>query len=282
MPTTLESLPWHTQLANYGIPDPADLDPDDADATLLPRLVEKSVLPRLAAVVDAYNPRSARQTALFIKLVGQMLDYTKASGKAFLVLMAAIEQRLEADVVATSTRYSFASVQIRIEPGQQAPHALAARDRWFWTIFKQLTLDIANVQLFKNLLAWKRHIARPKLHAWTIDTLLNRMLLPAIDASVSLGPTSFDSDLDKLHRISELIPPEWIGDGYATPPFLQPLEARVAALADRTAGPAEYPRCVSQLTHQPSPTRPFNERLAAVLVIIQSFDRASKVAKRYK
>ncbi|RKO90895.1 hypothetical protein BDK51DRAFT_41485 [Blyttiomyces helicus] len=116
MPTTLESLPWHTQLANYGIPDPADLDPDDADATLLPRLVEKSVLPRLAAVVDAYNPRSARQTALFIKLVGQMLDYTKASGKAFLVLMAAIEQRLEADVVATSTRYSFASVQIRIEP----------------------------------------------------------------------------------------------------------------------------------------------------------------------
>ncbi|RKO84234.1 hypothetical protein BDK51DRAFT_33119 [Blyttiomyces helicus] len=135
MPTTLESLPWHTQLANYGIPDPADLDPDDADATLLPRLVEKSVLPRLAAVVDAYNPRSARQTALFIKLVGQMLDYTKASGRAF-ALMATIEQRLAAAVVGISTRYLFASACISVEPVQQAAHALAARDRWFWMTLK--------------------------------------------------------------------------------------------------------------------------------------------------
>lgn len=70
---------------DFGIGNSADVDPNDPDTILLKRIAEKVVIPRLKAMVDAYDPFIESQTNALLSAANQCLDYVDANEEAFKV-----------------------------------------------------------------------------------------------------------------------------------------------------------------------------------------------------
>ena len=88
-------------LFNYGVPeDGSDFNPDDADADLVPGLVEKVALPLLHhEIAHCWDILSSRESKNAVSATTVIINYVSASSEALKELIAAIRTRL-ADAVA--------------------------------------------------------------------------------------------------------------------------------------------------------------------------------------
>lgn len=88
-------------LFNYGVPeDGSDFSPDDADADLVPGLVEKVALPLLHhEIAHCWDILSSRESKNAVSATTVIINYVPASSEALKELIAAIRTRL-ADAVA--------------------------------------------------------------------------------------------------------------------------------------------------------------------------------------
>ena len=88
-------------LFNYGVPeDGSDFNPDDADADLVPGLVEKVALPLLHhEIAHCWDILSSRESKNAVSATTVIINYVPASSEALKELIAAIRTRL-ADAVA--------------------------------------------------------------------------------------------------------------------------------------------------------------------------------------
>lgn len=93
----------HVLLENYGVPeDGSDFASDDADANLIPALVEKVALPILHhQIVNCWDILSTRETKNAVAATSLVTDYVSSS-EALEDLLAAIRTRL-ADAVSKLT-----------------------------------------------------------------------------------------------------------------------------------------------------------------------------------
>lgn len=91
-------------LADYNLPeDGSDFAPDDADANLVPDLVEKVALPILHhQVVHCWDILSTRETENAVAATSVVTDYVPPSSEALADLLVAIRTRL-ADAVTNLT-----------------------------------------------------------------------------------------------------------------------------------------------------------------------------------
>lgn len=94
----------HSLLFDYGLPnDGSDFPSDDADANLVPELVEKVALPILHhEIAHCWDMLSMRETKNAVTATSLVINYVSASSEALSDLLVAIRTCL-ADAVANLT-----------------------------------------------------------------------------------------------------------------------------------------------------------------------------------
>ena len=82
-------------LFNYGFPEEGSITPDDADANLIPALVEKVVLPVLHHEIShCWDMLSTQETKNAVSATSLIIDYLPASSEALAELLVTIHSRL--------------------------------------------------------------------------------------------------------------------------------------------------------------------------------------------
>ena len=86
----------HSLLFDYGVPENgSEFSPDDADADLVPGLVEKVALPILHHdIAHCWDMLSARETKNAVSATSLIINYVPASSEALKELIATIRDRL--------------------------------------------------------------------------------------------------------------------------------------------------------------------------------------------
>ncbi|XP_068648000.1 transcriptional repressor ILP1-like isoform X2 [Aristolochia californica] len=112
------NMQWHSLLFDYGLPaDQSDFSADDADANLVPELVEKVALPILHHdIAHCWDILSTSQTKNAVSATNLVISYVPASSEALRDLLAAIRDGL-ADAVANLVLKVAAFGGIRNDPG---------------------------------------------------------------------------------------------------------------------------------------------------------------------
>ncbi|MCL7040805.1 hypothetical protein MKW94_023368 [Papaver nudicaule] len=87
-----DDMHWHSLLFDYGLPEHGGhFNSDDADANLVPGLVEKVALPILHHdIVHCWDMLSTRETRNAISAINMVLNFIPATSEAFLDLLSAI------------------------------------------------------------------------------------------------------------------------------------------------------------------------------------------------
>ncbi|THG11309.1 hypothetical protein TEA_014279 [Camellia sinensis var. sinensis] len=94
------NMNWHLLLYNYGIEDENDISPDDADANLVPQLVEKVAVPILHhEIAHCWDMLSTHETKNAVSATDLVVRYVPASSEALVELVAVLHDRL-ADAIA--------------------------------------------------------------------------------------------------------------------------------------------------------------------------------------
>ncbi|MCL7048295.1 hypothetical protein MKW94_013837 [Papaver nudicaule] len=184
-------MQWHSLLFDYGLREHGgDFEPDDADANLVPGLVEKVALPILHHdIAHCWDVLSTRETRNAISAVNMVLNYVPATSEAFLDLLSAINSRL-AYAVANLT------VPVVIEAIPDAARIAAYR------------LGMS-VRLLKIICLWKDILAFPILEQLALDELLSGKVLPHVR---SITPDIHDA-IARTERIVASLYGVWSGSG---------------------------------------------------------------------
>ncbi|RUP22449.1 hypothetical protein BC936DRAFT_139087, partial [Jimgerdemannia flammicorona] len=96
-PQNFETMQWHTILSDYG--DRDDGGAEDTDATLLNKLVEKVLIPRIVAMIDTLDVGSGAQMTNALDTVEQVLYYVEKQDAGFKDLIKAFMEYLEKLVI---------------------------------------------------------------------------------------------------------------------------------------------------------------------------------------
>ncbi|XP_057536885.1 transcriptional repressor ILP1 [Amaranthus tricolor] len=184
---------WHSLLFNYGVPeDGSDFNPDDADADLVPGLVEKVALPLLHhEIAHCWDILSSRESKNAVSATTVIINYVSASSEALKELIAAIRTRL-ADAVANLVVPSWSIAVMKAVPN--AARVAAYR------------FGVA-VRLIRNICMWKDILALPVLEKLVLDELLGGKILPHVR---NLIPDIHDA-ITRTERIIASITGVWTG-----------------------------------------------------------------------
>ncbi|KAH9298722.1 hypothetical protein KI387_030404, partial [Taxus chinensis] len=160
----LNNMQWHALLFDYGIPENVkDFEPEDADADLVPGLVEKIALPILHhEVAHCWDRLSTRGTKNAIAAVQIILNYIPASNESLQELLAAVRTRLAEAV---------AELQV---PTWSIPLMNAVSQAARIAAYK----FGMSVRLLKNIALWKDILAMPVLEQLALDEVLCGKMLP--------------------------------------------------------------------------------------------------------
>ncbi|XP_050370470.1 transcriptional repressor ILP1 [Argentina anserina] len=163
--TDFVHMSWHVLLENYGVPeDGSDFASDDADANLIPALVEKVALPILHhQIVHCWDILSTRETKNAVAATSLVTDYVSSS-EALEDLLVAIRTRL-ADAVSKLMVPTWSPLVLKAVP-------IAARIAAYRFGM--------SVRLMKNICLWKEILALPVLEKLAINELLCGKILPHI------------------------------------------------------------------------------------------------------
>lgn len=189
-PESLESSAWYETLLFYG-QDP----PDDSDLYLLPRVIERVLLPKMAALAEkVWDPMSSTQTLNLVRTAKKLVeDYPTVGAQSrhlqnFLAKVAArIGRALDEDV------YIPLYPKEVLENRSGAPAAFFHRQ--FWSCLK----------LMKNVLSWQGLLAEEPLKELSLCSLLNRYLIVALQACLAQRDTT-----EKCTRVLSTLPTAWL------------------------------------------------------------------------
>eukprot|EP00842_Homolaphlyctis_polyrhiza_P004643 jgi/Hompol1/517/HPOL_001514-RA len=254
-PLELESMAWHQELSTFGVTDSHTVNPDEPEAMLLTKIIEKTVIPRIVAQLELMDCFSRDQTQLAIRFFAQLLDYTDRKSPAFKTLIDAAVGRIKhtLDTLAKHVAHSPQFLQV-----SDRGAAVAAKTEWFNHI----------LQMLENAVAWRRYVEDERLQALVVGLGVDHTLIKALDGSLF-----FEDDLMLYEKILHMIPKDWI---VAAP---GPGEFQTPALLKHTE------RCfIRNVVEASQATRDaaMLKRMLDVCVLMRSFDQASKLSKRIK
>ncbi|XP_075553030.1 PAX3- and PAX7-binding protein 1 [Dermacentor variabilis] len=189
-PESPEGCGWYEALLFYG-----EDTPDDPDLCLLPRVVERALLPKMAALAEkVWDPMSSTQTLNLVRTAKKLVeDYPTVNAQSrhlqnFLAKVAArISRALDEDV------YIPLYPKEVLENRSGAPAAFFHRQ--FWSCLK----------LMKNVLSWQGLLAEEPLKELSLCSLLNRYLIVALQAGLSQRDT-----VEKCTRLVSTLPTAWL------------------------------------------------------------------------
>ncbi|KAJ4963847.1 hypothetical protein NE237_023786 [Protea cynaroides] len=159
-------MQWHYLLFSYGLPeDENEFNPDDADANLVPRLVEKIALPILHhEIAHCWDMLSTRETKNAVAATNLVINYVPATSEALRDLLAAIHSSLSEAVTNLIVPTWTASLM------KAVPRAARVAAYRFGM----------SARLLRNICLWKDILALPVLEDLALDQLLKEKVLPHV------------------------------------------------------------------------------------------------------
>uniref|UniRef100_A0A1B6M7W2 GCF C-terminal domain-containing protein n=2 Tax=Graphocephala atropunctata TaxID=36148 RepID=A0A1B6M7W2_9HEMI len=211
----LDETRWNQQLLLYNIRDneTEDLLREDPDLELVPKCVEKIIIPKLDQLMGAqWDPMSTSQSLALVNVVTKLLqDYPTLgpNSKAFTLLINNIAEKMREAV--------DNDVFIPIYPRTIMDGRMSAFfQRQFAT----------SVKLLSNIVRWQGLLSDEVICEIALDSLLNRYLLMAIRLSDATDAAV------KCHMVGSVLPRVWLHSGH-TPSQLMPLLNQTKTIAQQ-------------------------------------------------
>ncbi|KAL3510860.1 hypothetical protein ACH5RR_030261 [Cinchona calisaya] len=242
-------MKWHSLLFDYGIPE------DDADANLIPELVEKLAIPILHhQLAYCWDMLSTRETEYAVSATNLVLGYVPPSSSAIGNLVAALRDRLT-DAVANLTVPTWNTLVLKAVPNA----ARAAAYRFG-----------VSVRLMRNICLWHKVLAKPVLENLALDELLRGKILPHL---LSIQSNIHDA-VTRTERLVASLDGVWAGPSVTGDhsPKLQPLVDFLLSLGRKLEK-----RHVSGGIE----TAQLARRLKKMLVELNEYDQARAISRTF-
>ncbi|KAL6186632.1 hypothetical protein ACLB2K_042752 [Fragaria x ananassa] len=255
--TDFVKMSWHELLENYGVPeDGSDFASDDADANLIPALVEKVALPILHhQIVYCWDILSTRETKNAVAATSLVSDYVSSS-EALEDLLVAIRTRL-ADAVLKLTVPAWSPLVLKAVPNA----ARIAAYRFGMS-----------VRLMKNICLWKEILALPVLEKLAINELLCGKVIPHIRSIA----TDVHDAVTRTERIIASLSGVWSGSDVTGD-----RSRKLQSLVDYVLTLGKTIEKKHSLGVTQSETGGLARRLKKMLVELNEYDKARDVARTF-
>ncbi|KAK2662311.1 hypothetical protein Ddye_000885 [Dipteronia dyeriana] len=251
-------MKWHSLLFNYGLPeDGKDFAADDADANLVPTLVEKVALPILHhEIAHCWDMFSTQETRNAVYATSLAITYVPTSSETLEELSRTIHTRL-AEAVGSITVPTWSPLVMNAVPNA----ARIAAYRFGMC-----------VRLMRNICLWKEILALPILEKLALDELLCRKVLPHVRSITS----NVHDAITRTERIVAAFSGVWtcssVSGGCSSK--LQPLVDYMLSLGKslekkQSAGVSE------------NETGELARRLKKMLVDLNEYDNARAIARTF-
>ncbi|XP_041336773.1 intron Large complex component GCFC2 [Pyrgilauda ruficollis] len=198
--TELEEMPWFRAIEEFSDAENVSESKrdDDHDKEVLPRVIEKTVLPKITAFVKSvWDPLSTSQTKNLVQLCnnifGKQIFSKNESSRAREDLMNTVVLRMKKSVEE--------DVFIPLYPKSTVEDKSSLRskfqERRFWSA----------VKLLSNVVLWDGIVQEDKVRDLGLSKLLNRYLLLNI-LNTPLGP----DNIEKCNKVVACLPERWFQD----------------------------------------------------------------------
>ncbi|XP_039914513.1 intron Large complex component GCFC2 [Hirundo rustica] len=198
--TELEEMPWFRAIEEFSDAENVSESKrdDDHDKEVLPRVIEKTILPKITAFVKSvWDPLSTSQTKNLVQLCNNIF------GKQ--ILSKNESSRAREDLVNTVVLRMKKSVEedvfIPLYPKSTVEDKSSLRskfqERRFWSA----------VKLLSNVVLWDGIVQEDKVRDLGLSKLLNRYLLLNI-LNTPLGP----DNIEKCNKVVACLPERWFQD----------------------------------------------------------------------
>ncbi|CAN8204980.1 unnamed protein product [Coccothraustes coccothraustes] len=198
--TELEEMPWFRAIEEFSDAEniPESKRDDDHDKEVLPRVIEKTVLPKITAFVKSvWDPLSTSQTKNLVQLCnnifGKQILSKNESSRAREDLMNTVVLRMKKSIEE--------DVFIPLYPKSTVEDKSSLRskfqERRFWSALK----------LLSNVVLWDGIVQEDKVRDLGLSKLLNRYLL----LNILNTPLGLDS-IEKCNKVVACLPERWFQD----------------------------------------------------------------------
>lgn len=242
---------WHSVLFDYGLPE------DDADANIIPELVEKVAIPILHHEIShCWDMLSTRETKYAVTATNLVFRYVPLSSKSLGELVTALRDRLT-DAVADLMVPTWNTLVMKVVPN-------AARIAAYKFGM--------SVRLMRNICLWNKVLSMPVLENLALDDLLSSKILPHLRSIQS----NVHDAVTRTERIIASLCGVWSGSSVTgeRSPKLQPLVDYLLVLGKtlekkHISGGAE------------TGTSGLARRLKKMLVELNEYDHARAISRTF-
>ncbi|KAM7484520.1 hypothetical protein LguiA_000529 [Lonicera macranthoides] len=200
-------MKWHSLLFDYGLTeDENKMSEDDADANLIPELVEKVAIPILHhEIAHCWDILSTRETKCAVSATNLVCRYVRPSSKALGKLVTELRERL-ARAVDDMMVPTWSTLVMKAVP--DAARVAAYRFGM-------------SVRLLKNICLWNEILSMSVLEKLALDELLTGKVIPHLRSIL----TNVHDAVTRTERIIASISGVWAGPSVTADrsPKLQPL-----------------------------------------------------------
>ncbi|KFU98794.1 GC-rich sequence DNA-binding factor 2, partial [Tauraco erythrolophus] len=197
--TELEEMPWFRAIEEFSdaknVSEPKD---DDPDQEVLPRVIEKTILPKITAFVkNVWDPLSTSQTKNLVQLCNNIFEKqvlsknecSRAKEDLINVVVLRMKKSVEEDVF----------IPLYPESSVEDKSSLCSKfqERRFWSA----------VKLLSNVLLWDEIVQEDTLRDLGLSKLLNRYLLLYLLNT----PLGLDN-IEKCDKMVACLPERWFQD----------------------------------------------------------------------
>ncbi|XP_075606604.1 intron Large complex component GCFC2 isoform X1 [Balearica regulorum gibbericeps] len=198
--TELEEMPWFRAIEEFSdaknVSEPKK--DDNPDQEVLPRVIEKTILPKITAFVkNVWDPLSTSQTKNLIQLCNnisekQVLSKNECSrAKEDLINMVVLRMKKSVEEDVFIPLYPKSSVE------DKSSLCSKFQDRRFWSA----------VKLLSNVLLWDGIVQEDTVRDLGLSKLLNRYLLLTL-LNTPPGP----DNIEKCNKVVACLPERWFRD----------------------------------------------------------------------
>ncbi|EOB06192.1 GC-rich sequence DNA-binding factor, partial [Anas platyrhynchos] len=208
--TDLAEMPWFRAVEEFSNAENSTESKrdDDPDQEVLPRVIEKTVLPKIAAFVqNVWDPLSTSQTEnlvqlcrnIFEKQVPSKSEGRKAKEDLIKEVVLRMKKSIEEDVFIPL--YPKSTVEDKSSPGSKF------QERRFWSAVKYACSVFSSIQLLSNILLWNGIVQEDMVRDLGLSKLLNRYLLLNL-----LNTPSGPDNIEKCTKVVACLPERWFED----------------------------------------------------------------------
>ncbi|XP_069706851.1 intron Large complex component GCFC2 isoform X2 [Phaenicophaeus curvirostris] len=198
--TELEEMPWFRAIDEFSNARnlPASKRDDDPDRVVFPKVIEKTILPKITAFVESmWDPLSTSQTKNLVQLCNNILEKqvlsknesSRAKEDLINMVVQRMKKSIEEDV--------FIPLYPKSTVEDKSSLCSKFQERRFWSA----------VKLLSNVLLWDGIVQEDTICDLGLSKLLNRYLLLNL-INTPPGP----DNVEKCHKVVACFPERWFQD----------------------------------------------------------------------